>query len=497
MGLLEERKLFKNISFVAMSQFLPNIFNMAFSMVIARILLNDGVNEYSVIISYVTMFAILSDIGTSAILVRDVSRDHSRLSPYMSTYFFTRLIIVGAMVALALVCTPFMPYSPEVIHFIYIMAFSQLLFQVGQILCGIFQATERMEHIAYGMILQSVLYCVIGFVLIDKCLGNMGVAGLVYANLTSSIAILLYYAVSAYRIAGRVSLDFNVDLCKYLVIAGLPFGISGVLNTIYSYVDRFLLSILRYADVANYMNPYQLVMGLSFIMLGYATAIFPMFSKMVNRKSSLRYACEKSFKYLIVLVIPMCVGVTLLADRIVFTLWAGSFAGAVPVLQVLVWLLAFMVVTYIGSPLLTSTHREYVNMYIMLACAIANILLNVLLIPLYGAIGSSVASLLTLGVMNTVLTLYTLRDDLSGINILGPLVKVAVASGVMALFIVLVPLNNLVLYVLMGAAVYFIALLLVRCISRDDVDLAGKILLGDEGLKNPIFLFIYKLVGNQ
>lgn len=491
----EERTLFKNISFMSVAQFLPNVFNMLFSMVIARILLNTGVNDYSVIVSYVAMFAILSDFGTSAILVRDVSRDHVKLGSYLGSYLLIRFTIVGVMLTIALALTSFMPYSPFVIHYIYIMVLSQLLFQAALIISSVFQATERMEHIAYGLILQSILYCVIGFVLIDTNLGNMGVAGLVYANLLSSLAMLVYFLLSAYRIVGHVSLNINREIGKYLLIAGMPFGISGILSTIYSYVDRFLLSILRYSDVANYTNPYTLVMGLSFIMLGYSTAIFPMFSKMVNRKSSLKYACEKSFKYLIMLVLPMCVGVSLLADRIVFTLWAGSFAGAVPVLQILVWLLAFMVVTYIGSSLLTSTHREYLNMYIMLASAIANILLNILLIPLYGAIGSSVASLLTLGLMSAGLILYTLRDDLNGINLIGPVVKVAIASGIMALFIVFVPLNNLVLYILMGAAVYFIVLLLLRYVNRDDVELAEKVMLGDNGLKNNVFVFLYKLVG--
>lgn len=130
-------------------------------------------------------------------------------------------------------------------------------------------------------------------------------------------------------------------------------------------------------------------MSLTFVLTAYNTSIFPMFSKIfMTRADSIRYACEKSFKYLLILSVPICVGTTLLSDRIIYTIYGSSFSGAIPVLQILVWLLMFLVVTNIGFPLLTATHRERLNMYILGVSAISNIILNVALIPRYGAIGS-------------------------------------------------------------------------------------------------------------
>jgi hypothetical protein len=251
-------------------------------------------------------------------------------------------------------------------------------------------------------------------------------------------------------------------------------------------------------QMANYTFPYTLVMSLSFILLAYTSSVFPLFSKIFGKGGdSIRYACEKSFKYLFTLMLPICVGTTLLADRIIYTIYGPNFGGAIPVLQVLIWLLLFMVITNIGFPLLTATHRERLNMYIMAITAVLNIALNILLIPSYGAVGSSVASLLTLGVMNAALTLYAIRDDLSGANVLGSTIKVIGASVVMAVFIILVPMNNLLLYVDAGGIVYFAALLLIGGISEDDVDIAGKIIFGNKAGSSAILSMVKRLVARH
>lgn len=494
----EERKLFKNISFVALSIFMPNILNLALLMIVARILLNSGMNDYSVTINYVTMFALISDIGTSGIIIRDIARDHSLLDKYFGTYFSIRLATTSIMVFLSLIIVNVMPYEPYLKNYILIAALSQFLFQISQIFYSIFQSYERMEYIAYGLVLQSVVYFITAVVLVDKNLGNMGVPGLIYANLLSSVVILVTYALLFRGKITSIKLGFDKKLFKHLVLAGLPFGIAGILNILYSYIDRFILSMIRFTEVANYTLPYTLVMSLTFILSAYNVALFPMFSKLsVTKADSLEYACEKSFKYLLILILPICVGTTLLADRIINTIYGPDFSGSIPVLQILIWLLPFLIITSIGFPLMTATHRERLNMYVIIASAILNVILNLALIPRFGAIGSSFASLLTIGVLNSMLTLYIIRDALRLKNMIVPVVKVGLSSLAMAIVIVLVNVNNLALYIAIGAVTYFIMLLLVRGISHDDVDIAQRILFKGEKREGALLSIIYRLTGDQ
>jgi O-antigen/teichoic acid export membrane protein len=478
---------------MAFSLFLPNIINLVLLMIIARILLNKGMNDYSVVIGYVTMFTLVSDIGMAWVMSRDVSRDHSKMDKYFGTFFLGRLAIILAMIMITVALAGFMPYSPEIINFIYVAALSQLLLQVAQVFSNVFMAFEKMEYIAYGSILQSIVYFISGVIFVDKGLLNLGVAGIIYANLLSNMVMLLVYLYLSQKNIVRFRLDFDIGILKYLVFTGIPFAIGDIFTVSYSIVGRFILSILKYDEVANYALPYTFVMSLSFILTAYSTSVFPLFSKITAKKSdSIRYACEKSYKYLMILIFPMCVGATIFADRIVYTVYGEDFSGAIPVLQILIWILFFMIMSYIGFTLLSATHREKIKMYILAASALLNIGLNLLLIPRYGAIGASIAILLTFGLLNSAVILYFIRDDIKGVDVLGPTVKVVVATAAMTVAVLLVNVNNLAAYVAMGAAIYFITLLLIGGISKDDIGIAKKIVSWDERGLERYFKFSLK-----
>lgn len=481
----EERVLFKNVTFMILSMILPNVFNLIMVMIGARILLNSGMNDYNVVLSFVTMFILFSDIGTGGILIRDGSRDGSRISVYFGSYFITRFGVTCLAAIACLLASGFMPYSSEIKGYIVIMIISQLIFQLAQVFSTLFQARQRMEFIMYGNVLQAILFFAFGWAFIS---GNMGVIGLIYANLLANLAMLVLYVLVSRKDIYKIGFSLDKHVLRYLLLAGLPLGIMGYLNVIYSYVDRFILSILRYGEVANYTMPYTLVMSLSFILLAYTSSVFPTFSKIFKNSDYIRYACEASLKYLFIIIVPMCVGVTFLADRIIYTLYGYDFPGAIPVLRVLVWLLFFMIVTYMGFPLLTATHRERYPMYIMFVSSVFNIVLNVLLIPQYGALGSSWASLLTIGLLNAALTWYVLRNDLRGINIAGTFIRVLVACGAMTASLVFINLNNLPLYVIMGAFVYSVVFIAIGGITRKDADLLRRLIVkSDDSKINNVF----------
>jgi O-antigen/teichoic acid export membrane protein len=454
-------------------------------------------NDYNVVLSFVTMFLLLSDFGTGGILIREGSRDSSKIALYFDNYFSIRLSITCVALIACLVVACFMPYDPQIKSYILIMAVSQLMFQVSQIFATIFQARQRMEYIMYGNVLQAVIYLTLGWVFVT---GGMSVIGLICANLLANLALLAFnYMITRSKIT-RVRLGFNREIIMYLAIAGLPLGVNGFLTIIYSYVDRFLLSIFRYSEVANYTMPYTLVMSLSFIVLAYTSSVLPTFSRIFKNEENIRYTCELSLKYLTILVVPMCVGVTLLADRIIYTMYGNDFGSAIPVLQILVWILFFMVGTYVASPLLTAVHRERICMWIMIVTSIANVLLNIVLIPAYGAIGSSVASLLTIGVLNAFLNLWFIRPFIIGVGakLSGTFVRVIVASGAMTASIVLINVDNLVLYVIMGACVYFATFVVSGGLSRNDIELFRRVLVrSDSSRLNRVFDFANKLLRVQ
>lgn len=481
--LSEERKFFKNITSMALSMVLPNLLNLVLVMIVARILLKPGMDDYNVVISYPAMFATLSDLGLTGVMVRDVSRDNSRMREYFGTFLGLRLVTAILMAFLSLIVLNFMPYSGEIKGYIYLATIAQLVFQSAQIFSATFQAAEKMEYITYGTILQTVLLFALSILFLDM---GMRIDGLVYASIIANLAMLAVYIIWTRRRVTTIGLGLNAEMYRYFIFSTLPFTAYSIFSILSGYADRILISILRYGDMSNYAQPFNLVASLSFISTAYIVSVFPLFSKIsVKSNGSIKYACEKSFKYLIMLMLPICVGTTLLADRIVYTLYGPALPGAIPILKVLIWALAILAINGVGSTLLNATHRERANMINLGLCVALSIILNIIVIPIFGAIGSSFVYLLMLSVY-AILTLYLIRNDIKDINILGPLLKIAVASAAMAVAIILFNINNLFLYVTFGAIVYFAVFVIVGGIAKDDIELVKKILFGGSpGAKAP------------
>lgn len=429
-------------------------------------------NDYNTVISFVAMFALTSDLGASAVFIREVARDRSRMQALFGSFFALRAAGSLAMGGAAILAARLMPYTPEVVGYIGLAVVAQVIYQVAQAFAGAFQSVERMEFIAVGTVTYSALYCASSLALVTL---GAGVPGLLYAGIVASLAMLALYAFLVQRNVVPVRLDPGWDGMKFLVVAAIPFGLLAALGIVQTYSGRIILSVLRYGEVANYTMTYSFVMVLSLLMTAYMSSVFPLFSRMSGRDPrGFRHACELSFRYLMAITIPMCVGGFLLADRIIYTLYGAGFSGAIPVLRILLCMLPFMVINTVGHPLINARSLERLNIVNAAACAAASLALNLALIPSLGGAGAGIASAVTVA-LGSMITLYLIRRDLSGAGLVPPLARAAIASAAMGSAILLLDLNNLLLYVLCGAAVYIVAYAAIGGVTGSDVALFKKI----------------------
>ena len=108
------------------------------------------------------------------------------------------------------------------------------------------------------------------------------------------------------------------------------------------------------------------------------------------------------FSIIIYLSLTQSIAMTLLAPLIINILYGADYAAAVPALQIVVWYTTF---SYIGSArniwILSEGKQKYL-WRINLFGAVANVLLNAVLIPFLGVNGAALASLITQFMTNVV-----------------------------------------------------------------------------------------------
>jgi len=155
--------------------------------------------------------------------------------------------------------------------------------------------------------------------------------------------------------------------------------------TVFYWISTVMLSFMKGdAVVGWYYAAYRMVLALLFVPGAWGSTIFPVMSKFyVISRDSLRFSFEKSFKYLTILGIPIGVGATVLAQRLILLIFGAEYANSATALQISVWSSVFIFMGATFSNSFNSFNMQVMETKIAGSCVALNVVLNLLLIPKY------------------------------------------------------------------------------------------------------------------
>ena len=435
-------------------------------------------------LAFTGIFGLLLDLGLNSLAVREIARDKSRANKYLSNITFIKLVTGVITLCLTAVAVLSFGYSQEEIAVIYLLTLSTILTAFTASFYFIFQSFERMEYQSVGTILSSILLLTGAIILISRSAGVVAFAAIyLFSN-----AIVLGYScfIYAYKFHSfKVEIDLN--FWRPTIRQALPFGLSGVFVTIYFWIDSFLLSLIQGNQALGlYSAGYRLVFSLLFIPAVFSAAVFPAMSRFhISSQDSLQLTWKKYLRFMLILGIPIAVGTTLLADRIITLVFGDGYAPSVVVLQLLIWSLVFIFANAPFFRLFESTNKQMVVTKITGLMVLVNVAINLVLIPRFSYVGASIAMLIT-EFLVVALTFFLAEKDfhvLKKTELASILLKVVSASALMGLFIAYLHNLNLFLVIVLASLLYFGTLYVVKGIEKEDIMLIKSILQASSGTR--------------
>jgi len=249
-----------------------------------------------------------------------------------------------------------------------------------------------------------------------------------------------------------------------------------IFGLIYVRIDTVMLSMMKGDAVVGWYNAaYNIVLGVKPIPQLLMNALFPLMSSyFVSSKDSLKVVYEKSFKYLFILGLPLAVGITLLADRIILLLYGQQFYPSIIALQILSWDVLLIFLYMCSAFILISIDKQNQMAVIAGYAALINVILNLFLIPYFSYIGAAVATIVTETIL---ISLYFLLISKSFYKL--PISKIfirpLIACLIMGFFIHYLININPFLLIILAVLVYFTSLYLIKGFSKDDLELFKKV----------------------
>jgi O-antigen/teichoic acid export membrane protein len=473
------QRIAKNTGVLLASQVVSYVIGFFFVMYTARYLGAEGFGVLSFALAFTGIFGVFADLGLSTLAVREVARDKSLAGKYLGNIAVMKVILVIVTFGLIALFINLLGYPEQTIKVVYLVALSIIFGAFSGMFYSIFRAYEKMEYQSVGQILSSALMLSGALFAISQGLSVIGFASIYF--LVSAIVLGYAFAVYAWKFS-LPKMEVDLGFWKPTIKEALPFFLSAVFSVIAFRIDIVMLSMMKGDIVVGwYSAAYRLMEVLMFIPATFVGSIYPVLSNFyVSSQESLKIAYQKSFKYLSIVGLPIAVGTTLLADKIILIIYKSGFVHSIIALQVLIWTIPIIFLTYMFGTMLASIDRQTLTLKILLFCMSLNVVINLILIPRYSYVGASIATVIT-ELLAFILCYYFLSKFIYKIPIYKFIAKPIMASAIMGLFILSFVKMNFFLLVCISIVVYLGMLILLRTFSKEDLNLFKQIVSTKEG----------------
>lgn len=387
-------RVLRNFTALVTSTLLERAINFVLFLFIARFLGSAGLGEYSLAFSFLAIFETMSYLGQNFLVVREVARDRSQSARY--------LINSGVLVGMAaIVCAGAMwgavrllGYPSETIACISIMALVLIPDSLVAVPEAILQGWERMEFVTLFRFVSNLVGTGLSIVLLWHGAPLTVVFWVLAAQRT--LLMLLYILFTHLSLPG-MSWRPDGAFMRQLARLSLTFTAISVLGALVKNVDMLFLRRLHGAEITGFYaaaaKPIRLISIAAPVLM---TAIFPSLSEAYARAPVRFDRIVHTTLRGLALVIPFTsLMFVLAAEPLVRLMYGPSYEASVRSLQILAWTLAPVFGGAILFRSLLASNREHISLSVAAVNATVNVGLNLLLTPLYGGLGASIAVLAT------------------------------------------------------------------------------------------------------
>ncbi len=446
---------------------------------LARRLGSLSFGKLSFVISFTSLFIILSDLGVTTLIVREVARDKERGPEYVGNTATLKLFLSIFTFLVISISVSFINVPFDTRLMIYLIGACIIFENMGVFFGAVFQAYEKMKYIMICEIIEKGFLLSVSFVLLHLGYGLISI-GLLY--LLSGILFCLLNMGFVYRkfLKPRYHIDWRF-WSKSLKQA-LPLAIVTLISMIYYNIDIVMLGKMKGEEVAGWYGvSYHLFFALATIPGAFLSAMFPVLSRLFKESGELlKKAFQKSFKVLVGAGIPASVGTFLLSEKIILFLFGPQYEHSITALRILSFLIVFSYLNGLAGYFLISTNRQALTAKIMAATAGINIFLNIILIPRYSYIGAAYATVVS-EILFLILFFLSARREIPSIPLI-EIVKSVISSAIMGFLIVGLIQNdfNLLLIIAIGVITYSFFIWITGFITKGEKTRLKNILLGRE-----------------
>ena len=361
---------------------------------VSDILGPDGTGKVDFAMSVVTYFSIFAQLGIPTYGIKacaQVREDKQTLSKTVAELMVINLFMTAMAFIVFIPTLLLIPKFSSEKNLLIIMSSLMVFNAIG--VEYLYRGLEQYSYITKRSVAFKFIAMLSMFILI-KSKSDYVIYGAITIFATSASNVLNFFNSRKYISFRKIGV---LNIRKHLKPVGVYFAMSCA-TTIYLNLDKAMLGFLcTDTDVGYYGAAVKIKTILVALVTSLGAVILPRASYYVEqgRMDEFKRISKKALDFVVLASVPLTVFFSFSALDSIIALSGNKYMGSVVPMQVIMPTLILIGITNIfGIQIMTPLGKEKYVLYSEIAGAIADLLLNAILIPQYKATGAAIGTLI-------------------------------------------------------------------------------------------------------
>ena len=366
------------------------------TVLVARYLGPEGFGTLAYATSLVALFGVSGHLGLHGLVVREIVKQPALRAETLGTTAFLKFLgVLAGYLALLLYASAYEGLGTVGFSLIAI-AGAALLFTPIDVVDYWFNAFVQARYVSIARVSSQLVY--VGFTLLFVFLGSgvvmFAIPYLLQALIAATILLLLFRAKAGIRLS---EWRFNRTQARDLLKQGWVIYLASFFAVIYLKIDQVML---RWLADSTEVGVYAVAARLSevwyFIPTAIVASVFPGLIDLRESDEALfTHRLQQLFDSLAVLGMVIALLVTAVAPWLIPWIFGMDYAASAAILVIHTWASVFIFMRAALSRWILIENALYFSLLTQGLGALSNVVLNYILIPVYGGQGAAWATLVS------------------------------------------------------------------------------------------------------
>lgn len=353
---------------------------------------NYGIINY--VGAYVTFFSSLCNLGLNSVIIKDFVDNPEEQGKAIGTSIVLRAVssLLSSFMIVGIVSIVDMGEPVTIV--VSALCSIALIFQIFDMITYWFQSRYQSKVTAIAGLIAYTATSVYRIILLIL---QKSVVWFAFASSIDCIVVAICL-MQAYRMYNGPRFQFSWTKGKYLLSKSYHYILSNMMVAVYMQTDKLMLKqMLGETSVGYYSLASSVNLMWCFVLNAIIDSLYPTIMSLY--KSGNKEAFERKNRQLYAIVIYVSVFVALMfmffGKFAVVLIYGAEYEPSANLLKIIAWYTIFAYLGVARNAWIVCTNNQKYLKYMYFSAAIANVIMNLIFIPIWGAFGAAVASLLT------------------------------------------------------------------------------------------------------